>query len=335
MKNRIKKIKKTIGEIPAKPDERAFLPILLVTVCMAVAFIAMIIDRFIFSFGNDLLSPIMAQLVAMLIPAYLCMLLLCPEKKLSAQIKRVGMARIGHEYVFFLIFSALFVITTALLLNIIFGGVYASAKGFTLLGTFTAGENEYTVNVLYLVVVYAVIPAVIEELVFRGIVYSELCGISEGLAACISSLLSAFFAFTLGGLPAALFCALAYCFVRFTTGSLLSCIIVHLAYNLYALFLATNVSKYFISAQNTALLTVIIIGAWLISTALFVSESARVYRMKAEKIKDGEIPSKVPRIKLRELLIEAKSAFIFPPTLVCAIITLALYVATMVIGILA
>jgi hypothetical protein len=139
MKNKIKKIKKTIGEIPATPDERAFLPILLVTVCMTVAFIAMIIDRLIFSFGNDLLSPIIAQLVAMLIPAYLCMLLLCPEKKLSAQLKGIGMARIGHEYVFFLIFSALFVITTALLLNVIFGGVYDSAKGFTLLGTFTAG----------------------------------------------------------------------------------------------------------------------------------------------------------------------------------------------------
>ena len=335
MKNKIKKIKKTIGEIPATPDERAFLPILLVTVCMTVAFIAMIIDRFIFSFGNDLLSPIIAQLVAMLIPAYLCMLLLCPEKKLSAQLKGIGMARIGHEYVFFLIFSALFVITTALLLNIIFGGVYDSAKGFTLLGTFTAGENEYTVNVLYLVAVYAVIPAVIDELVFRGIVYSELRGISEGLAICVSSLFSALFAFTLGGLPSALFCALAYCFIRFTTGSLLSCIIVHFSYNLYALFLATNVSKYFISAQNTALLTVIIVGAWLISTALFVSESARVYRTKAGKIADGEQASEVPRIKPRELLIEAKGAFIYPPTLVCAIITLVLYAATVVIKILA
>ena len=335
MKNRIKKIRRTIGEIPAKPDERAFLPILLVSVCMAVAFITMIIDRFIFSFGNDLLSPIMAQLVVMLIPAYLCMLIICPEKKLSAQLKRVGMAKIGHEYVFFLIFSALFVITTALLLNIIFGGVYSSANGFTLLGTFTAGANEYTVNTLYLIFVYAVIPALVEELLFRGIVYSELCDISEGLAACISSLLSALFAFTLGGLPAALFCALAYCFVRFTTSSLLSCIIIHLAYNLYALFLATNVSKYFISAQNTALLTLIIVGAWLICSALFVSESARVYRIKADRVKNKEETSTVPKIKLPELLTEAKSALIYPPALVCAIITLTLYAATVIIGILA
>ena len=106
MKNKIKKIKKSIGNIPALPDDRAFLPMLLVTVCMAVAFLSVIIDRFIYPFGKDLLSPIIAQLIAMLIPAYLCMLILCPEKKLSSQLKGVGIAKIGYEYVFFLIFTS-------------------------------------------------------------------------------------------------------------------------------------------------------------------------------------------------------------------------------------
>lgn len=332
MKNRIKRIKKSIGEIPSSPDGRAFLPILLVTVCMTVAFLAVIIDRFIYPFGKDLLSPIIAQLVAMLIPAYLCMLIICPEKKLSAQFKGVGIAKIGYEYVFFLIFTSLFLVSTALLLNIIFGGVYASSEGFTLLGAFTAGENEYTVNILYLITVYALIPAVVEELVFRGIVYSELCKISEGLACCVSSLLSALFAFTLGGLPAALFCALAYCFVRSTTGSLLSCMILHFVYNLYALFINTNVSKYFISSQNNALLIVIIIGAWLISTALFVSESSRVYRLKAERVAVGEESSGLPSFRAHDLLSQTKSAFVYTPTLVCAIVTLTLYIAITLIG---
>ena len=332
MKNKIKNIKKTIEKIPASPDERAFLPILLVAVCISIAFLAVIIDRFIYSFGGDLLSPIIAQLVAMMIPAYLCMLLLCPEKKLSAQLKGVGMAKIGHEYVFFLIFSALFTVTTALLLDIVFGGVYSSAEGFTLLGTFTAGENEYTVNTLYLVAVYAVIPAIVEELVFRGIVYSELSKISEGLACSISSLSSALFAFSLGGLPAALFCALAYCFVKATTGSLLSCMILHLVYNLYALFVHTNISKYITSSQNVALLSVVVIGAWLISTALFVSEAARVYRIKAARVANGEEKSSIPKIKLRDLPAEAKSALVHTPTLVCAMITLCLFVTIVLIG---
>lgn len=332
MKNRIKKIKKSIGDIPATPDARAFLPMLLTTVCMIVAFLAVIIDRFIYPFGKDLLSPIIAQLIAMLIPAYLCMLILCPEKKLSSQLKGIGVAKIGYEYVFFLIFTSLFLVCTALVLNIIFGGVYASSEGFTLLGAFTAGENEYTANALYLIIVYAIIPAIVEELVFRGIVYSELSKISEGLACSVSSLLSALFAFTLGGLPAALFCALVYCFVRFTTGSLISCMILHLIYNLCGLFINTNVSKYFISSQNNALLIVIIIGAWLVSTALFVSEAARVYRMKAAKVADGEENSSVPKIKRQELFGEIKSAFVYTPTLVCAIVTLALYIAVTLIG---
>ena len=108
--------------------------------------------------------------------------------------------------------------------------------------------------------------------------------------------------------------------------------ILHLIYNLCGLFINTNVSKYFISSQNNALLIVIIIGAWLVSTALFVSEAARVYRMKAAKVADGEENSSVPKIKRQELFGEIKSAFVYTPTLVCAIVTLALYIAVTLIG---
>jgi membrane protease YdiL (CAAX protease family) len=334
MKERIKKIKKTLSDIPSSPDDRAFLPILLVAVSITLATLALVVNSFIYPFGGDLLSPIIAQIVTMLIPAYLCMLILKPEKSLATQLKELGVAKIKHEYVFFLIFTSLFVVSSALLLNVIFGGVYSASEGFTLLGTFTAGKSDYTVGALYLIEVYAVIPAVVEELVFRGIVYGELCKISEGLAICLSSLMSALFAFTLGGLPAALFCALAYCFVRAATGSLLSCVILHFIYNLFALFVNTNVSKYFTSSSNNLLLAVIMVGAWLVCTVLFASEAARVYRAKAKDISDGKKSSRVPKIKVQALLTEAKSLLRHTPTLVCFIVTLAMYAAIVLVRIL-
>ena len=309
-----------------------FLPTLLIAICMGIAFIASLIDKFVYPFGGDLLSPFISQVLILLAPAYLFMMILYPDRSQIAKIKGLGFHRIRAEHVFLIIFTSLFLITTSLVLNICLGGVYDVSRGFTLLGSFTAGVGEFTTSYPYLAIVYAVTPALIEEALFRGLLYSQFSEKDEFFAIAITSVISSAFAFTLGGFPAALLCALTYCFIRNVTGSLFSSVIVHFIFNLYGVFLQTNVAKYFISAQNTHLLIIIVIAAWLISSILFFSEAARIYRVKAERIAAGEEKSSLPSVSFKKLGVFLKDCLTYRPTMICAIVAAVFFVAVTAIG---
>ncbi|MBQ8409680.1 MAG: CPBP family intramembrane metalloprotease [Clostridia bacterium] len=327
----MKAIEKSTPNVAHIPRKEGFLPLLLAAVAMLITLIATVIDKFIYPFGGDMLSPALGQIIILLIPTYLCILFLSPEKTAGEQIKALGIGKLHAQYVFFMIFAAMFTVTTSLLLNILFYGVASSAKGFTLLAAFTAGVGEYAVNYPYLITVYVLIPSILEEAVFRGVIFGELKKISLPVAIVLSSLISALFAFTLGGLPAAIFCGLTYCFVRMTTRCLQASMIVHLVYNLYALLLGTNVSAYFLSSQNNTLLIVIILAAWLVSASLFFTEAARLYKEKAEKVSAGEEQPTLPKTSFKKLWCDLLSVFTFKPTAVCAIACAALYVAIMIV----
>ena len=311
--------------------KNGFIPFLLAAICMLITLLATLIDKFIYNFGADMLSPALGQIIILLIPIYLCLLLLAPEKSMKDHLKAMGIGRLRAEYVFFIIFAAMFTVTGALLLNLLCGGVYSSAEGFTVLAAFTAGESEYAVNYPYLIIVYVLIPAILEEILLRGVILSRLTKIGVPVAIVFSSLISALFTFTLGGLPAAIFCALTLCFVLLTTRALQACMIVHLVYNLYALLIGTNVSAYYLSSQNNTLLILIVVGALLISASLFFTESARIYRDKAARIKEGKEKPTLPVFTFKKLWRDTVLLFSFRPTLICAVATAVLYTAIMVV----
>ena len=324
------KVKKPLFD--ATPQKNAFLPMLLATVCMAITLLAVLISKFAFNFSREMLSPIILQIVILLIPAYLCLLLIYPEKSPVAQMKAIGATKLHADYIFLIVFSSLLLISTSFLLHIIFGGVYPVSEGFSLLGIFTAGVGEYTVNFSYLILAYAVVPALCEELLFRGVLYNRFAEINENLAFWMSSIISATFSFTLGGLPSALLLSFGLCFIRYTSGTLQSCMLVHFLFNLYAVFVQTNLAKYFLSSQNTALMMIVIVGIWLISATLFFAESAKIFKNKADRIKSGNETSSLPSVNLKAFGEEIKSILAHRPTLICTAVFVLQFAAVTVIS---
>ena len=314
--------------ITAHPE--GFLPILLAAVSMLITLLVAVINSFVFPFHSQLLSPVICQILILLIPAYLSLTFLSPEQSLAQRARGIGFARLRADYIFFILFTAIFATTGAQLLDMLFGGTREASKGFTVLASFTAGTDEYATSYPYLILAYAIFPAIIEETVFRGVIFSQLKKISTPTAVVISSLLSALFAFRLGGLPSALFCALLYCFVLLTTGSLQACIIVHFIYNLYALLLGTNVAAYFHSARSNFLPIAICIGAWLIGASLFSTESAKIYRLKADRVAAGE-ESGIQKMSLATLKNELIGTLGFRPTFVCLVCFLVLFAVTFIL----
>jgi membrane protease YdiL (CAAX protease family) len=316
----------------ANAQSKAFLSILLTAICLALTLLSAIIDKWVYPFGSEMLSPALAQIILLLIPTYLCIMLSSPEKSATEQMRGIGIGRLRAEHIFFMIFATMFAITTALLLNMIFGGVAHNAKGFTLLATFTAGKGDYSSSYPYLIFVYALIPAVAEEVLFRGLIFSETEKISRPSAVCISSILYALFAFSLGNLPSALILGGIYCFALITTEALQACIIVHFIYNLFSLFLGTNISAFFTSSPSKGLLLVIAIAAWILSTALFFGESARIYREKAKNNNHDISATSAHRLFSKDTLSELLGVVTHKPTLICLIACILLYATILIIS---
>lgn len=319
-----KNIKKEKSKEPYHQGAR---PLLLCTACMLIILAAFITDRFIYSFGQGLLAPAIVEIIAIPLPCFMLILLSGSNGSRTFSRKSLGFKKLRAEYVFMLLFAALFMCCGSLVLSVICGGVYSSAEGFTLIGIFTAGESEYTVSTPYLILVYAVVPAVTEEIMFRGIIFKELSDIGIKLAATVSAILFALFSFSLGNFIPMLFCGLLLTFILHTTGSLISCIIVHFLFNLYRLFAEPNVSAYFLSSQNLILLITTILTATLISAALFFSEISRIYRAKAANVPSGKQNGHTSDISVRELFCDLERLVSFRPTAVCGIICLCIFAA--------
>jgi membrane protease YdiL (CAAX protease family) len=326
-----KQTKTQISATAPRPD--GALAAVLSAIAMGIILVAVIIDKFIYPFGQEPLSPIIAQILILLVPAYVLTVLAFPQKSTAEQMREIGIRRLRAEYLFFLIFTAFFAICTSFMLNMIFGGVKSAADGFTILGAFRAGEQEFSIGAPYLIATYALIPAFVEEFAFRGVIYHSLPGMQKNIALIISSVLYALFFFSPAQIPEAIVIGIILCFVLRTTGSLVACMLVHFVVNLYRLFLQTNISQYLITSHNRALLIIIALLAFLLSAALFFSESARIYR--ARSAREKEFPERARPAKKLDVKVEWQrlvAVFSFKPTLIASIVAIALYIAIIVVG---
>ena len=316
----------------AEPLADPSLPLLMCVIALAISLLALITDRFIHPFAGELLSPVIMQLITLLVPSYIVMLLLYPKKKPLEVFSALGFGKIRAKNVFFVIFTALFTSCASLTLTLLLGGAFDASEGMTLLGTFTAGKNEFTYSYPYLLFTYVLLPAILEEIFFRGVVFKPLERIGFVYAAICSSVLCAVFSMSLGGFIPTLFFGLMMAFVMYTTKSLFSCIAVHLLFNTYRLFLESNVSEYYLSGANNLLLLMSVAFALLVSALLFASECIRIYRKKAAAVKEGKARGSNLSIGFKKLRDDLRSTFAYTPSIALASVCAALFLAAVIIN---
>ncbi len=314
------------------PITEPALPMLLSAVVFVVCFITLIINKFVYPIGEELLAPVILQLVALIIPAYLVIMLTAPEKSAFYQMRETGFHHLRAEYIFFVLFASLFTVCASLTLTLALGGAHDASNGITLLGSFTAGEHEYSVSIPYIILTYAIIPAFAEELLFRGVIFSRLEKVSFPFAALVSTAVYALAGFTLGGLVPSLFVGVLTVFVLYTTRSLWACVILHFLFNIYRLFLEANISAYFLSSQNNVLLVTTVVIALCVSALLFFSESARIFRNRAKSVASGKTKSAKKLDGIRNIPENVRASLAFKPTLIFSIICICIFMCTVIIN---
>ena len=176
--------------------------------------------------------------------------------------------------------------------------------------------NNRFFDTAYIVIVFAALPAVTEEFVFRGIVIGEYEKRGVTLAVMVSSLMFAMSHFSLERFPVYLFAGIVLSSVMYATRSLLASIIVHAAHNITVLLCEKYVLRG-VDKQNASLvLLLIIIGAvMLLFGMLSAYEAQGIYR----KYADENVPSEYASVKKHNVFSRVAEVF-FSPTFLLLVI---------------
>ncbi len=165
----------------------------------------------------------------------------------------------------------------AFLLTILLCSDSTPAGRFDLYNTFTARGGEGVFGNVRLIVCYALLPAVCEEFMFRGLVCFEYRGGGVVRSVVMSSLLFGILHLELKLLPVYIVSGVVLCLVLYATRSLIACVAVHLLYNIFAIYLQPYLSSFYLTTASRALFLMLLVAIMLIAALVFCMSAARLY----------------------------------------------------------
>ncbi|MBQ7318879.1 MAG: CPBP family intramembrane metalloprotease [Clostridia bacterium] len=255
--------------------------------------ISRLLDATVISREDEYLSIILLQMLIFLVPA----VVFCKLRG-NDFTHRLQLRMFRPSHILLLITALLVMISGCLLIGIYTGGLESSRDGFVLYDTFSADTTRGAGAVLYRLLAFAALPALCEELVFRGIVCASLEERGTVCMVAFSSLYFGMLHFHPAQLPVYMFAGIVLCLVLFITRSLVASMVVHFLYNVFGLFGQTALSRFHAYTGNDEMFAFLATLVLLISAAVFCGEASRIYHRYARATLP---PPDRPAVPLREL----------------------------------
>ena len=298
-----------LGRLPLDPS------LLLVFSTFVLLLLSRLMDVLVLDRDNEYLVVVLLQILIFVIPGYLFLRF---RGKRYANRLRLKMPKPDH---IFLVASAAGVLITGCFLLSVLMGSLSAGQSFVLYDTFTSRHDGTAAGVIYLIVAYAVLPAICEETIFRGILCAEFEGRGVVTAVAVSSLLFSMLHFNLPALPVYLFAGVVLALVLYATRSIFCAIIVHFLYNLFCLFGQSGFADFYVTQSATTLFLILMIAALLLCLAVFFGESSRLYRTYAGQ---GESDAYRPAQTLAAAAVarNVALAFVSPGAIACVLLYL-------------
>lgn len=114
--------------------------------------------------------------------------------------------------------------------------IFGSESQVSLYNTFTPTGGDQIKNIIYIIIAFALVPAVTEEFIFRGIVLSEYSDYGVFTALLMSGAMFSMLHFNLNQFFVYFFCGVIVAYAVYVTQSLFAAMLLHFLNNLYALF---------------------------------------------------------------------------------------------------
>ncbi len=253
-------------------------PTVLVLGTYILLLLSKIIDVTLINRDNEYLSVVVLQMMIFLIPAALwCRF--SGEKYMRS----LRIAPIKADSVAVMIAAALVMISGGVLISMLFGGLESLSQNFSLYNTFISKDDGTVPSRLYLVLAYAVLPALCEEFVYRGILCHEYEKGGVTRAVLLSSLFFSLLHFNLQNFPVYFFAGVILALTLYATRSVFGAIIAHFLYNLFGLFGQPYINTFYNITSSTKLFVFVIVMIFLVSAVVFCAEASRLYKRYFER----------------------------------------------------
>ncbi|MBR2354716.1 MAG: CPBP family intramembrane metalloprotease [Clostridia bacterium] len=248
-------------------------PTVLVLATYVLLLLSKIVDLTLVNRENEYYSVVILQMMIFLLPgAIWCRF--SGENYLSGL--RLRLFRLSSLPL--ILSASLLMASGGLLLGVLFGGTEALSQSFSLYDTFISKNNGSVPNTIYLVLAYAILPSICEELIYRGILCREYESGGVLRAVTFSTLFFALLHFNLENLPVYLFSGAILAMTLYATRSLLGSMLAHFLYNLFGLFGQPFINNLYRITGSTELFLFLTILLFLISAGVFCGEASRLYR---------------------------------------------------------
>ena len=170
---------------------------------------------------------------------------------------------------------------------------------------------------VYVAVAFAVLPAVTEEFLFRGVVIGEYESLGVGIAAAASSACFAMAHFSAVRFPVYFGAGLVLSSVLYATRSLIAPMLLHALYNGVILY-GEKYVLYIVDKQNVSMLLLVMIlcAAAVLSAALMCFEAQSIYRGYAA----DNVPSEYAKTDRRSLFARVAEAYFTPAFLILVLL---------------
>lgn len=278
-----------------------------VSVILLLIMLMKIVDSSLLNRDNEYMAVILLECVIFAIPGIIFTRLTSAHND-----KAIKFSALKPNTITILLLAVLVLISGSLLYGYIISRFDDGFNvAFNLYDVFTAKYADTFGEVVYLILVYAFIPAFFEEFTFRGIVCSKYEGISPIYAIIMSSAMFAFIHLDYRLLIFYFFAGLILSLVLYTVDSILITIIVHFLYNLFFIFCPMYINSIYASGKELLLFLsgVVFFG----SLTFLCAECRKVFRRKAE----NEPPEKEG---VEKLSVNPLEIFLSPTAIICYLI---------------
>lgn len=262
-----------LDETNKKRKIKIITPALVVLATYILLLFSKIIDLKILNRENEYYTVVILQLLIFLLPAAVW----CIYRG-EGYTKRLRM-RLPRPSSFLLIISAtLLMISGGLFLSFIFGGLDSLSKNFSLYDTFISKSDSSIQSNVYLLLAYAVLPAICEEVVYRGILCAEYEKGGVARSIIFSSVFFALLHFNPINILTYLFSGAVLALVLYASRSLFAAMLTHFFYNIFGLFGQKYMNTLYKITGSEIFFVFIITFILLLSAALFCRQASKLYK---------------------------------------------------------
>ncbi len=264
------------AEEPSGIRPQAWAPILVLTTFLFLI-LSRLIEGNLMRRDGEYIAVVLLQVFIFLLPAILYL-----QLRGEAFPKRIRMKPIRPEHLWFCFCMLAVMITSGLLINILTGGIASLGGNFTLYNTFVARTDGSIWETVYIVLAYALLPALCEEFVYRSILCAEYESMGTGVSVTVSALFFAMLHFSFPLFPSYLILGILLAVVMYATRSAFAPMLLHLLYNLFCLFGQPYLSAFYVNAGSSEIFMFCLVVLLLLFSAFATGEARKIYHLYAK-----------------------------------------------------